>query len=143
MALLNIQNNLQYIEKELPALQIDDADRISIKHITSPYFVALFDCQEELATLSQRHTVFVIDPLLNKLSDSKTEAGLIITILTTLQKHNALLTQCTDGLIARNAKIEEDHEFTSLVVLMTESVGNILHLTRFVTDTLTTLNTNN
>ncbi len=142
LALLNIQNNLSYIDKELDVLKIDEADRTSIKQIISRYFAILYDCQEELVALRQNDGVITIDPLLNEITDDKTQADRATLILNTLHQHNALLTHYTDSLIIKRDKIASDTEYGAFMVLMTESVGNILYLSHVVSASLTPLTTN-
>lgn len=143
MALLNIQNNLSYIEKELDVLKLEETEKETIKSITTPYFVAMYGCQEEFAALGREYGMYSVDPTLHELKDEKSPQEREAMILSTITEHNARLTNYTDGLVSNRASIGEDKELGSLLVLMTESVGNILQLTRDIKAGLTTLTTTN
>lgn len=142
LALLDIQNNLTYIEKELPLLKIDSAEAENIKAVTSHYFTSLFDAMEQLVMLGQDHAVFIIDPLLQELSDAMLPNERIKVIQDILDRYNTELKRITDSIIARRDSIDTAGDYGSLLVLMTESVGNILHLTRAINEAFTSLQTN-
>jgi hypothetical protein len=142
LALLDIQNNLTYIEKELPLLKIDSAEAESIKAVTSHYFTSLYDAMEQLVMLGQEENVFIIDPLLQELSDALLPAERIKVIQSILDRYNTGLKRITDSIIARRDSIEVTDDTVSLLVLMTESVGNILYLTRAIEEAFTSLKTN-
>jgi hypothetical protein len=142
LALLDIQNNLTYIEKELTLLKIDSAEAESIKAVTSHYFTSLFDAMEQLVMLGQEHAVFIIDPLLHELTDALLPDERIKVIQGILDRYNTELKRITDSIIARRDSIEATDDTVSLLVLMTESVGNILHLTRAINEAFTPLTTN-
>lgn len=143
LALLDIQNNLTYIDSHLEELTVDETDKQSIKAVTSPYLAALYDCLEELMALGKERDVFIIDPVLQDLTDIKTEQERIAYILDTIASHNQLLKNITDSLIARRSDHADDRDAVSLIVLMTESVGNILRLSSIVNEQLTLLSNSN
>jgi hypothetical protein len=142
LALLDIQHNLTYIDKELPVLKINSTEADSIKAVTSHYFTSLYDAMEQLAMLGQEHAVFIIDPLLQELSDALPPEERISMIQGILDRYNTELKRITDSIIARRDSIDVTGDYGSLLVLMTESVGNILHLTRAINESFTSLQTN-
>jgi hypothetical protein len=142
LALLDIQNNLTYIDKELLALKINIAEADSIKAVTSHYFTSLYDAMEQLVMLGQDHAVFIIDPLLQELSDALLPDERITEIQGILERYNTELKRITDSIIARRDSIDVTGDYGSLLVLMTESVGNILHLTHAINEAFTSLQTN-
>lgn len=142
LALLDIQNNLTYIDKELPVLNIDSKEADGIKAVTSHYFTSLYDAMEQLVMLGQEHAVFIIDPLLQELSDALLPDERIKVIQSILERYNTELKRITDSIIARRDSINLTGDYGSLLVLMTESVGNILHLTRAINESFTSLQTN-
>lgn len=142
LALLDIQHNLTYIDKELPVLKINSTEAESIKTVTSQYFTSLYDAMEQLVMLGQEHAVFIIDPLLQELSDTLLHDERIVVIQGILERYNTELKRITDSVIARRDSIDVTGNHGSLLVLMTESVGNILHLTRAINEAFTSLTTN-
>lgn len=142
LALLDIQHNLTYIDKELAVLSISNKEADGIKAVTSHYFTSLYDAMEQLIMLGQEHSVFIIDPLLQELSDALLPEQRIKVIQSILDRYNTELKRITDSIIARRDSIEVSGDHASLLVLMTESVGNILHLTRAINEAFTSLQTN-
>ncbi|MBY0538411.1 hypothetical protein K2P47_03360 [Patescibacteria group bacterium] len=142
LALLDIQHNLTYIDKELSVLKIDSAEADGIKAVTSHYFTSLYDAMEQLVMLGQEHAVFIIDPLLQELSDALPPDERIKVIQSILDRYNTELKRITDSIIARRDSIDVTGDNASLLVLMTESVGNILHLTHAINEAFTSLQTN-
>ncbi len=141
LALLDIQHNLTYIEKELTVLKFDSAEADSIKAVTSHYSTSLYDAMEQLVMLGQEHAIFIIDPLLQELSDAMSPDDRIKVIQSILDRYNTELKRITDSIIARRDSIDVTGDYASLLVLMTESVGNILHLTRAINEAFTSLQT--
>lgn len=142
LALLDIQRNLTYINKELSVLKIESAVADSIKAVTSHYFTSLYDAMEQLAMLGNEHAVFIIDPLLQELSDALLPDERIKVIQSILKRYNTELKSITNLIIARRDSRDVAGDHASLLVLMTESVGNILHLTRAINEAFTSLTTN-
>lgn len=142
LALLDIQHNLTYIDMELSVLKIDSAETDGIKAVTSHYFTSLYDAMEQLIMLGQEHAVFIIDPLLQELSDALLPEQRIKIIQSILDRYNTELKRITDSIIARRDSIDVTGDHASLLVLMTESVGNILHLTHAINEAFTSLQTN-
>ena len=142
LALLDIQHNLTYIDKELPVLKIESTETDSIKAVTSHYFTSLYDALEQLAMLGQEYAVFIIDPLLQELSDGMLPDERIKVIQGILDRYNTELKRITDSMIAYRDNINVTGDNASSLVLMTESVSNILHLTRAINEAFTSLSTN-
>lgn len=142
LALLDIQNNLTYIDKELLVLKIGSEEVENIKVITSHYVTSLYDAMEQLVMLGHEYAVFIIDPVLHELSDALLPEDRIKVIQGILDRYNTELKRITDSIIARRDSIDVTGDNGSLLVLMTESVGNILYLTQAINKAFNSLKTN-
>lgn len=137
LMLLNIQNNLIYVDTELNNLGITEEEKMLIRSITDPYIVALYDAQSEWAKIGESSGIITIDPILEERTDTLSESERIDVIKGILNTHNQALITYTDALITRRDTIASDTEMTGLMVLVTESAGNILRLTKQVMESIT------
>lgn len=137
MLFLEIQNNLTYINTELNNLGITDEEKKHTQSIIDPYIVALYDVQSEWAKVGESEGIITIDPMLEERTDALSDGERIGLIKNTLNLHNQSLMTYTDALIARHDTIASDTEMTGLMILVTESVGNILRLTKSINESIT------
>ncbi len=135
--LLNIQNNLSFIEKESDNLAITDEEKLRIRTFADPYIVDLYDALSEWAKIGESFGVITIDPLLEERTNILSNTERITIIKNILNTHNQSLVTYTDALIAKSDTIKLSTEMTGLMVLVTESVGNILRLTKDINEALT------
>lgn len=135
--LLNVQNNLSFIEKELDNLGITEEEKLRIRAIADPYIVEIYDALSEWAKIGESFGVITIDPLLEERTDTLSNTERVTIIKNILSTNNQSLVTYTDALIAKSDTITLNTEMTGLMVLVTESAGNILRLTKDINEALT------
>lgn len=120
-----INNNLSYINKELPKLDLPDDMENTVQKAIDRFMSKTFDLRNMFSVICASQGVILMDPLLEEIEDvSPAEA--IQKFLVIMNEENEKLCEVTDHI---NELENEDYpDIQGMQVLLSESSGNILLL---------------
>jgi len=119
----DINDNLIYVDKELPGLNLPKDVRESIQKLIDRFQSKIFDLRNMLSIIYRFEGAIIIDPLIEETEDMSEEEA-TRKFLLILTQENDKLCELTDRI--NEIKSEEDSDIGSLKILLNESSGNIL-----------------